>query len=140
MSQPAIAQQPKAGPSAPREKRVALVIGNAAYADAGRLANPGNDAADIAAALRALGFEVVEGRDLDFQGMRNKVREFSRNSTAPIWLFFYAGHGVQVAGKNYRVPVDATLENAGDLATDALDARDRAGADGKRQTRQHRAA
>ncbi len=81
-----------------------------------------NDAADMAAALRVLGFEVVEGRDLDFQGMRTKVREFSRKlEGADLALFFYAGHAVQVAGRNYLVPVDATLENAGDLGTDAIE-------------------
>ncbi len=64
---------------------------------------------------------MVEGRDLDFQGMRNKLREFSRKLDGADIGLFYAGHGVQVAGKNYLVPVDAALENAGDLATDALD-------------------
>ena len=118
----AVAPQPKAVPPTPKEKRVALVIGNGAYARVARLANPMNDAADMAAALRVLGFEVVEGRDLDFQGMRTKVREFSRKlEGADLGLFFYAGHGVQVAGENYLVPVDATLENAGDLGTDAIE-------------------
>jgi uncharacterized caspase-like protein len=65
---------------------------------------------------------VVEGRDLDKRGMEDKVREFSRKlDRATLALFFYAGHGLQVAGKNYLVPVDARLERPGDLAFDAMD-------------------
>jgi hypothetical protein len=102
--------------------RVALVIGNGAYQSATKLANPANDATDIAKALRDIGFDVVEGVDVDRRAMEIKVREFSRKlSDAKVALFFYAGHGMQVAGKNYLVPVDAKLEQAGDLALDTVD-------------------
>jgi tetratricopeptide (TPR) repeat protein len=104
------------------KKRVALVVGNGAYRFATPLTNPVNDALDFAGALRKLGFEVVAGTDLDRRGIDEKIREFSRRvADADLALFFYAGHGVQVAGKNYLVPVDATLERASDLALDAVD-------------------
>jgi tetratricopeptide (TPR) repeat protein len=103
-------------------RRVALVIGNGKYQFAAPLPNPPNDAADIAKALRKLGFDVVEGRDLDRRGMDDVIRQFGRKlDGAEIALFFYAGHGLQVNGKNYLVPVDAKLERPGDLALDAVD-------------------
>jgi Flp pilus assembly protein TadD len=103
-------------------RRVALVIGNGKYQFAAPLPNPPNDAADIAQALRKLGFDVVEGRDLDRPGMDNTIRQFSRKlDGADIALFFYAGHGLQVNGKNYLVPIDAKLERPGDLTLDAVD-------------------
>jgi tetratricopeptide (TPR) repeat protein len=103
-------------------RRVALVIGNGKYQFAAPLVNPPNDAADIAQALRKLSFDVVEGRDLDRPGMDNAIRQFGRKlDGADIALFFYAGHGLQVNGKNYLVPVDAKLERSGDLALDAVD-------------------
>ena len=103
-------------------RRVALVIGNGAYRHATPLPNPGNDAADIAQALRELGFDVIEGHDLDWAGIRAKVKEFDRKlDNATLALFFYAGHGVQVDGRNYLVPVDAKLERAGTLDQDAFD-------------------
>jgi tetratricopeptide (TPR) repeat protein len=102
--------------------RVALVVGNADYRHATRLANPVNDAGDVAAALRRLGFDVVEGRDLDKRAMEEKAREFGRKlDRAELALFFYAGHGLQVAGKNYLVPTDAKLERPGDLSFEAIE-------------------
>jgi uncharacterized caspase-like protein len=102
--------------------RVALVIGNGAYLNANKLVNPPNDASDVAAALRKLGFDVVEGRDLDKRGMEAKVIEFSRKlDNAGMALFFYAGHGMQVAGRNYLIPIDAKLERGGDLSFETLD-------------------
>jgi tetratricopeptide (TPR) repeat protein len=103
-------------------RRVALVIGNSAYRFASPLPNPKNDASDIAQTLRRLGFDVVEGRDLDRPGMDNVLRQFARKlDGADLALFFYAGHGLQVAGKNYLVPIDARLERPGDLALDTVD-------------------
>jgi tetratricopeptide (TPR) repeat protein len=103
-------------------RRVALVIGNGDYRVANRLPNPANDAADIAAALRKLGFDVVEGRNLDRRGFDDAIRTFGRKlDGADLALFFYAGHGLQVGGKNYLVPIDAKLERPGDLALDAVD-------------------
>src|SRR5262245_5975387 len=97
-------------PDALAQRRVALVIGNSAYVNTPRLANPTNDAADLAATLKQLGFEVVEKRDLDKVGMDQAMRAFAETlSGAQLALFFYAGHGLQVSGQNYLVPVDAKL-------------------------------
>jgi len=98
------------------EKRVALVIGNSAYKNAGELPNPKNDATDMAAELNKLGFEVVDGIDLDKAAMDRKIRDFAgKLANADIGLFFYAGHGLQVGGVNYLVPVDAQLITAAAL-------------------------
>lgn len=98
------------------EKRVALVIGNSSYLAAGQLANPKNDAADLAKALKALSFEVVEALDVNKADMDRKVRDFATAlSGASVGLFFYAGHGLQVSGANYLVPVDAQLSTASAL-------------------------
>jgi len=97
-----------------RTARVALVIGNADYKFGGRLANPVNDAGDFAAVLRKLGFDVIEGRNLDKRGMEEKIREFTgKLDKASIGLFFYAGHGMQVDGDNWLIPVDARIEAVG---------------------------
>jgi hypothetical protein len=104
------------------QERVALVIGNGEYQHSSRLANPRNDATDIAGALRDIGFDVIEGSDLDRRGMEQKIRAFSdKLETARLAVFFYAGHGLQVAGKNYLVPTDAKLSRPGDLSLDAID-------------------
>jgi tetratricopeptide (TPR) repeat protein len=98
------------------EKRVALVIGNSAYKHAPELANPKNDAADMVAALKALGLTVIEGIDLDKRAMDRTIRDFSvALSGAEVGVFFYAGHGMQVSGTNYLVPVDAELSTASAL-------------------------
>lgn len=90
------------------QKRVALVVGNSAYQYTSELANPSNDAAAIAAKLRALDFIVIEGLDLDYRGTHLKMREFAIEAKdADLNLFFYAGHGIDIAGTNYIVPVDA---------------------------------
>ena len=103
------------------QKRVALIVGNSAYTHAGALANPANDAADMAAALKAVGIEVILGLDLDKRGFDLKVRDFARAlSDAETGIFFYAGHGLQVAGRNYLVPVDAQLQNERDLDFEAV--------------------
>src|SRR5262245_34825783 len=92
------------------QKRVALVIGNSAYEHAGRLANPVNDATDMAAALRRMGIEVVLGLDLDKRAFDGKIREFSRAlAGADVGILFYAGHGLQVGQRNYLIPIDAQL-------------------------------
>jgi uncharacterized caspase-like protein len=107
--------------AADAEKRVALVIGNAAYVAANPLTNPANDAGDMAAALTKLGFDVVLGLDLDKAGFDAKVREFARAlDGAATGLLFYAGHGLQVAGQNYLVPIDAKLEGERDLDFEAV--------------------
>jgi invasion protein IalB len=103
-------------------ERVALVIGNADYTATTVLRNPSNDATDMSRTLRELGFEVVEGLNLNRAGMEAKIREFSRKlAGAEMALFFYAGHAVQVDGRNHLLPVDARLEQAGDLELDTVD-------------------
>ena len=92
-------------------KRVALVIGNSAYQYAGELANPRNDASDMAAGLRRHGFQVIEGLDLNKPALERKIRDFAAAlDGAEVGLFFYAGHGLQVSGQNYIVPIDAQLK------------------------------
>jgi hypothetical protein len=104
-------------PSTADAKRVALVIGNSTYLHAGTLANPKNDATDVAAALKKLGFEAIVAFDLDKTSFDRKVREFAAAlSGAEAGVFFYAGHGLQVAGRNYLMPVDAKL-----IAAEAVD-------------------
>ena len=98
------------------QDRVALVIGNGNYANAGTLANPVNDAQAVAGALRDVGFDVALGRDLDRSTMERLLRDFLRKAgTAKVALLFYAGHGMQVDGRNYLLPVDAKIEAASDL-------------------------
>ena len=108
--QPAVAQ-----------KRVALVVGNSAYVHATALANPVNDANDMTSALESAGFEVIAGLDLDKRAFDARVREFSRALVdAETGLLFYAGHGLQVSGRNYLVPVDAQLGSERDLDFEAV--------------------
>jgi uncharacterized caspase-like protein len=90
--------------------RVALVVGNSAYRHAPRLLNPKNDAVDMGATLKKLGFRVIVGVDLDKKAFEAIVDDFaSALKGADVGLFFYAGHGMQVSGHNYLVPVDAAL-------------------------------
>ena len=102
--------------------RVALVIGNSAYEHMTPLRNPSNDAGDMSRALADLGFEVIEGLDLDKRGFATKLREFARAARrADVSLFFYAGHGLQVDGDNYLVPIDARLKEEVDLRLEAFE-------------------
>jgi len=104
------------------DSRVALVIGNAAYRNASALANPRNDAEAVAAELERVGFKVVKGIDLDQVGMRAVIRDFDAAlANADVGLFYYAGHGLQVDGHNYLVPVDAELKREVDLNLEATD-------------------
>ena len=96
--------------------RVALVVGNGAYVEIGTLPNPGNDAADVTAALRRLGFDVTTVQDADRVDMNEALRAFTRESVgADVALVFYAGHGLEMDGINYLVPVDARLERDTDV-------------------------
>jgi uncharacterized caspase-like protein len=102
-------------------KRVALVIGNSAYRNVMPLPNPERDGRAVAAKLKELGFIVVEGYDLDQASFTTKIRDFSmavRN--ADIGLVYYAGHGMQVNGRNYLVPVDAAFADASSLDFEAV--------------------
>ena len=114
-----IATVPASGARA--EKRIALVMGNASYTHAARLANPVNDASDVAAFLKTLSFDVVMGSDLTQDGMRRTLRDFrARAEQSSVALFFYAGHGMQVGGINVLVPVDARLEDELDIEPQTL--------------------
>ena len=96
--------------------RVALVVGNSDYAHIGRLPNPVNDAADVGAALRRLGFEVTVEEDAGLSALTGALRAFTRASArADVALVFYAGHGMEMDGVNYLLPVDARLERDTDV-------------------------
>jgi uncharacterized caspase-like protein len=103
------------------ETRVALVIGNSAYANTTPLANPLNDARLMSEALKATGFDVVEALDADKRKIDGALRSFTDKLTgADIALFYYAGHGLQVGAQNYLVPTDAKLERERDLEFEAV--------------------
>ena len=92
------------------ENRVALVIGNGNYIGQPHLANPPHDAEDMAQALQGLGFKVIQGTNVDKAGFDAKLHEFSRStSNADVAIFFYSGHGMQIDGVNYLVPIDAPV-------------------------------
>ena len=96
--------------------RVALVVGNSTYAHIGRLPNPDNDARDLSVSLRRLGFEVTTEFNVDRVELTEALRAFTRQSAgADVSLVFYAGHGIEMDGVNYLVPVDARLERDVDV-------------------------
>ncbi|MCC8942698.1 caspase family protein [Bradyrhizobium sp. Arg68] len=107
------------------EKRIALVIGNSAYQNVTRLDNPRNDAVLMAETLAGLGFTLIGGRaqlDLDKPSMDIAVQSFGRQvQGADVALFYYAGHGVQVAGSNYLVPIGANATREADVDFQMLD-------------------
>jgi Caspase domain len=101
--------------------KVALVIGNGAYQNANTLPNPPNDATDMAAMLQSLGFTVISGTDLDHEAMVERISAFEEaTQNADTALFFYAGHGMQVDGQNYLIPVNAKLERKSSLQFEAI--------------------
>jgi uncharacterized caspase-like protein len=102
--------------------RRALVIGNSAYA-VGPLKNPANDATAIAEELRNQGFEVTLGLDLKRDEMAQLVGAYGQSlaRTKPVAVFYFAGHGVQLAWRNYLVPVDATLKSPADVKAQCID-------------------
>jgi uncharacterized caspase-like protein len=104
------------------EKRVALVLGNSAYQNVAQLPNPVNDSARIASTLKDAGFDVVESRhDLPAAETRRALRDFAdRARDADIAVVYYAGHGIEVDGANYLIPVDAKLERDTDVYDEAL--------------------
>jgi uncharacterized caspase-like protein len=103
-------------------KRVALVLGNSAYQNVPPLANPVNDAALIATTLQEAGFDVVDSRhDLSAVETRRALRDFSDSARdADIAVIYYAGHGLEVDGSNYVIPVDARLERDSDVYDEAF--------------------
>ncbi len=108
--------------SAATPKRIALVIGNAAYENAPPLKNPANDATDIAGALSKVGFSVDHGVNLNQRRMKAMIREFGlKLKGGGQGLFYFAGHGVQLRGRNYLIPVDASIESEADVEDQGVD-------------------
>src|SRR4051812_34902646 len=90
------------------QDRVALVIGNNAYTTTPRLSNAVNDASAIGKELTRLGFKVTQLSDASGREMRSATASFLKSSRNAVTVFYYAGHGVQIEGKNYLIPVDAS--------------------------------
>lgn len=106
----------------PAEPRHALVIGNSAY-DSAPLKNPVNDAEAMARTLREVGFKVIKKTNLDQRRMKRAINDFGRKIRAGgVALFYFAGHGMQVDGRNYLIPVKAVVEAEEDVELEAVDA------------------
>jgi len=104
------------GSAAFADKRVAFVVGNAAYKSVAPLPNPAVDAKSMARVLRNVGFDVVEGVNLSRDAMTAKLLEFGKKAEgADVAVFFYAGHGIAIDGTNYLLPVDADLKSEMDV-------------------------
>ncbi len=107
--------------AAPAERRVALVIGNAAYKWAGLLYSPTKDADAVANALTRLGFEVVKKHNLQVDQREDLLRDLENRTRGAAWaLVYYSGHGIQCEGENWLIPVDANLTKRADLPNQAL--------------------
>ncbi len=103
------------------EQRLALVIGNSSYETA-PLVNPVNDATDMAAALRNLGFTVILKKNANLEMMEEAIEDFgSRLKKGGVGLFYYAGHGIQVYGSNYLIPVGTKIKKESDMKYRAVD-------------------
>ena len=104
------------------EKRIALVVGNARY-PALALNNPENDARVVATTLRRLGFEVSEHVNLTIKEFRKVLRDFAKRqqSEEGASVFYYAGHGVQIDGRNYLLPVDVNLRDEDEVRDEGVD-------------------
>ncbi|MDP3075820.1 MAG: caspase family protein [Bradyrhizobium sp.] len=103
------------------EKRVALVLGNSAYTKVTPLSNPRNDAASMAALFEKAGFSVVSRNDLTIEEMRKTMRDFTEASgDAEIAVIYYAGHGIEIDGINYLLPIDAKLARDIDVEDEAI--------------------
>ena len=122
---PAAAQQRAIRPvdqiPSPSNKQ-ALVIGNSAYEHTSLLRNPANDAKEIAKTLRRLGFEVKTLLDANQRKMEKAINDFGNNLRRKkgVGLFYYAGHGVQVQGENYLLPINIIPQTAADVRYDAV--------------------
>ena len=104
------------------EQRLALVIGNSAYKHTGVLPNPKNDAKAVAAAFERVGFDSVTLKfDLGYEAMRRTIRDFGESAKkADVAVVFFAGHGMEIAGKNYLIPTDAKLASDRDVEFEAV--------------------
>jgi uncharacterized caspase-like protein len=110
------------GQPASAERRVALVMGNSVYQNVGRLANPVRDSDAMSETFRSAGFDVVELRhDLKVNEMRRALRDFSNSvREADVAIIYFAGHGIEIGGTNYVIPVDAVLERDIDVFDEAI--------------------
>jgi hypothetical protein len=103
------------------DKRVALVIGNSAYRNVPKLPNPTNDATAVALLFKSAGFDVQTLQDLGVTELRRAIRDFSDAARdADMAVVFYAGHGIEVAGTNYLIPVDARFERDLDVEDESV--------------------
>ena len=104
------------------ERRVALVIGNSAYKSAARLANPANDAALVGGMFKNAGFDWIDTKtDLNAAEMRRALRDFGgRARGADVAVIYYAGHGIELDGTNYLIPIDAALETDSDVLDETV--------------------
>lgn len=108
--------------SSVNERRVALVIGNATY-KVNSLKNPVNDSTDMARSLRSVGFDVIEANNTTLAQMREATRRFAdRLGNSDVGLVYYSGHGVEVKGKNYLIPVNADIKREYEVVDQAFDA------------------
>ncbi|WFU25026.1 caspase family protein [Bradyrhizobium sp. CB1717] len=106
------------------QSRVALVIGNGAYEKVPELPNPTRDAADIGRALERLDFKVTQVKNVTAQEMRKAVVEFGRSAeAADLAVVFYAGHGMEVGGENWLIPISAELRSDTDIESEAISLR-----------------
>ncbi|ARQ12766.1 peptidase C14 caspase family protein (plasmid) [Rhizobium etli] len=115
-------EQPAVAASGDQDgRRVALIVGNSVYKTLPSLPNPANDVQEVANTLRRAGFDVTIGINVDRIGLENTVRSFLRSANnAEAGLIYYSGHGIQVGGQNFIVPVDATLETPYDVETQTM--------------------
>ena len=121
-----VAQQPtqpnKPAVSSVNERRVALVLGNATY-KINPLKNPVNDSTDMARSLRSVGFDVIEANNTTLAQMREATRRFAdKLGNSDVGLVYYSGHGVEVKGKNYLIPVNADIKREYEVVDQAFDA------------------
>lgn len=121
-----VAQQPtqpnRPAVSPVNDRRVALVIGNATYKN-NPLKNPVNDSTDMARSLRLVGFDVIEANNTSLAQMREATRRFAdKLGNSDVGLVYYSGHGVEVKGKNYLIPVNADIKREYEVVDQAFDA------------------
>lgn len=123
MTEPEASHQPSFNPE---ENRVALLIGNSAYASIGPLKNPTNDTALMAETLRSVGFDVTVVNDADLASMKRAMLDFGRKlrGSTDVGLFYYSGHGVNAQGRNFLIPVDASVQSEDEVALESVDLND----------------
>lgn len=121
-SQVAVTQNSRPAQNISTERRVALVLGNATY-KINPLKNPVNDSTDMARSLRSVGFDVIEANNTTLAQMREATRRFAdKLGSSDVGLVYYSGHGVEVKGKNYLIPVNADIKREYEVVDQAFDA------------------